>query len=399
MPEPTSSHPSIAAWLDHIRVLSVDIGPRGPTREGEREAAQYAKAQLEKSGWQATVDRFKSARSMFHVHILGSLLMLLAFIIFPLGGKLTVILAALLSIFVVACELMELGGIDNPFRKAVPKGDSQNVFAVIPPTDEHTHDLVLVGHLDSQRAGIIWSSARWVSTYNIFIMVVFATFVLQVILYCIAIFLPSAWLWYISILTAVCAILLILMLLQIESSPFTAGANDNASAAGLVLSLAEELKNHPLRHTRVFAVCTGCEEAQHFGIMDFYKRHLGELKKPSALVFEMLGCVSPAWLLKEGIIVPFNADPHLVQLAERLATEHPEWQAHPATVSGGNTETIDSLHCKVPGITITGATKEGFSPYWHTLADTFDKMNPELMEKSWNFVQAMIHSLDNEAVA
>ena len=94
--------------------------------------------------------------------------------------------------------------------------------------------------------------------------------------------------------------------------------------------------------------------------------------------------------------MPFKADPRLVQIAERLAAEHPEWDAHPGAISGGNTEMADALRCKIPAITITGMTRDGVLPYWHQLADTFDKMNPALMEKTWNMTQTMITRLDHE---
>jgi hypothetical protein len=131
-------------------------------------------------------------------------------------------------------------------------------------------------------------------------------------------------------------------------------------------------------------------------MIDFYNRHLQELKNPAALVFEMLGCAGPAWLTKEGIIVPFKADPTLVKLAERLAGEHPEWEAYPTTISGGNTEMADALRCRIPAITITGTRRDGVWPYWHQVGDTFDKMEPVIMEKTWNLTQAMIDRLDME---
>ncbi len=398
MTEPTSSNPKIATWLNHIRALAVDIGPRGPTREGERQGALYAQAQFEKIGLQAVFETFSSARSIFHPHLLGSGLMLLAFILFPLGGRITATLAALLSIIVLVCELLELSFQNNPFRMIVPKGESQNVFAVIPPVGEHKRDLVLVGHLDSQRTPIIFSTQRWVKVYDRFTMVTFACFIVQVIVYSLAIFLKIPWAWYVSIPAALCAILLAAMCIQAEATPFTAGANDNASAVGMVLALAEEFTNQPLQNTQVFAVCTGCEEVQHYGMIDFYKRHQLELKKPTALIFEMLGCASPAWLTKEGIIVPFKADPRLVRMAESLAEENPEWDAHPAVISGGNTEMADALRSKIPAITIAGITRDGVWPYWHQMADTFNKMNPDLMEKTWNMIRALIDRLDSESV-
>ena len=396
MPTQTSSNPHVTRWLEHIRALTVDIGPRGPTRPGERQGAEYTQAQFEKMGLQPTLETFSSARSIFTPHVLGAALILLAFIIFPLGGKLTAALAALLTLFVLVCELLELGFQNNPYRYLLPKGQSQNVWAVVPPAGEHQRDLVLVGHLDSQRTPILFSSRRWVKFYDRFVMIVFAFIILQLILYSLAVFFPISWAWYASIPTAICALLLAFFFIQAEASPFTAGANDNASAVGLVLTLADVFAKNPLQNTRVWAVCTGCEEVQHYGMADFYQRHLKDLIKPTALVFEMLGCASPAWLTKEGIIVPFKAAPHLVQLVESLAREHPEWQAHPAVISGGNTEMADALRCKIPAITITGVTKDGEWPYWHQVADTFDKMDPAQMEKSWNMVTAMIERLDRE---
>jgi len=397
MADITSSNPHVNAWINHIRRLAVDIGPRGPTRPGERQGALYAQGQLEKMGFQPVFETYSSARSIFHPHLLASALMLLAFLLFPLGGRTTAIVAALLSIFAVTCELLELSFVNNPFRMIVPKGESQNVFAVIPPASEHLRDLVLVGHLDSQRTPIIFSTQRWVTIYNYFVMVTFLSFIVQIVMYGLAIFLPISWAWYAGIPSALCAILLAAMCLHAEATPFTAGANDNATGVGMVLTLAEQFSTQPLQHTRVFAVCTGCEEVQHYGMIDFYKRHRADMKNPAALVFEMLGCSSPAWVTKEGIIVPFFADKRLVQMAESLAGEHPEWEAHPCVINGGNTEMADALRAKVPALTLTGMTKDGTSPYWHQLADTFDKMDPVVMERAWDMTQAMIRRLDNES--
>jgi hypothetical protein len=394
MHEPTSSHPQIATWLAHIRALAVDIGPRGSTREGERKGAEYARTQFEKFGLKPIWESFKSARSIFQPHLLGSALMLLAFMVFPFGGRTTAVIAALLSLLVLVSELQELGFQDNLYRRILPKGESQNVHAVVPAAAEHRQDLVLVGHLDSQRTPLIFRSPAWVKIYDRFTTVVFITFILQVLLYTLAIFFVWSWTWLATIPTAVCAVLLAALCIQADSTPFTAGANDNATAAGLVLTLAEFFAKNPLQHTRVFAVCTGCEEVQHYGMIDWYKRHRSELKNPRAVVFEMLGCAGPAWLTREGIIVPFKADAEMVILIERLARDHPEWGAYETKISGGNTEMADAVRFKVPAITLFGMTRDGVAPFWHQVGDTFDKMDPVVMEKTWATVNALIQELD-----
>ncbi len=397
MSQPTSSHPQVAAWLQHVRALSVDIGPRPPTREGERLGAEYACEQFKKFGLSPVGETFKSARSIFLPHLIGSVLMLVAFILYPLGGQLTAILAALLSILVLVSEVQELGFQDNFYRRIIPKGESQNVHAVIQSSGEHKQDLVLVGHLDTQRTPFIFRSPKHVYVYDKLTTVFFITFILQAVLYTLSIFFPWSWVWYATIPTAVSAILLGAICIEADTTPFTAGANDNATAAGMVLTLAQYFTQHPLQNTRVLAVCTGCEEVQHYGMIDFYKRHRSELKNPKAVVFEMLGCSGPAWLEKEGIIVPFKADPDLVKKVKKLADEHPEWQAYPASVSGGNTEMADAVRFKVPAITIFGLTKEGIAPYWHQKADTFDKMDPCVMERTWELTTALVEKIDRDS--
>jgi hypothetical protein len=394
MAEPSSDDPEVVEWLAHIKALAVGIGPRGPTREGERRGSEYAKASFLRSGLQPVWDTFRSARSGFHPHLLGSLLMLAAFAVFPLSGAVTAGIAALLTVAVIVSELQELGFRGNLLRALVPKAESQNVFAIIPPKSAHARDLVLVGHVDTQRTPLVFRTPAWVKVYDKFTMVSFIAYLWQAIDFSLATIFTWHWAWLASVPTAVCAALLAAMCIEAECTPFTAGANDNASAVGLVLTLARRLAKRPLERTRVFAVVTGCEEVQHYGMIDFYRRHRSELKAPRAIVFELMGCAGPSWLVREGIIVPFRSDPQFRRAAERLAATHPEWNAYPSSVSGGNTEMADAVRFKVPAIALGGMTRDGVLPYWHQRQDTFDKMNPEVMARAWEMTMALIQEID-----
>jgi Iap family predicted aminopeptidase len=86
-----------------------------------------------------------------------------------------------------------------------------------------------------------------------------------------------------------------------------------------------------------------------------------------------------------------------VQLAEKLAAEHPEWCAYGAEIKGGNTEMADGLRQGIPSITLTGLARNGKAPYWHTPQDTFDKMNPEIMARAFDFITTYIRALDQKA--
>lgn len=380
----------IERWLQHIRVLAETIGPRGSTTVKEREAAIYCAQQYDTLGLSPVIETFRSAVSIYHPHVLAGGSFFLAFTIYPLAP----ILAAALALTGYLSILLELGFIDNPIRRLVPKGESQNVIATLDPAGEHRSDLVLIGHLDSHRTPWIFRSQRWLDFYKGFTTAAFVVFSLLVIGFIAGAILRAPGLWGWLALAMPFVIVYLVLVVQADLTPFSPGANDNASAAGLLLTLAEHFKSEPLQHTRLWLVNTGCEEVGHYGAIDFFAGHKHELKQPSALVFEMLGCAGPAWLEQEGIIVPFRADQALVETVAGLAAEHPEWQAHGTRFMGGNTEMADALRVKVPAITFIGADAQGRAPYWHQPIDRADKMDAAILARAWAMTTTYIRALD-----
>ena len=393
-PAETNHRAQIQTWVKHIHALAEEIGPRGPTREGERQGHIYCQQTFDSLGLQSHWEGFRSAQSIFTPHLIASLAFLAAFVIYPLAGRTSTVVATLIAAVTLASQLMELSFINNPLRWIVPKGDSQNVFAIQEPAGEHKQDLILIGHVDSQRTPLIFKSDGWLRAYQIFTTVAFVAFMLMVVLYVLAIFTQWNWIWPVSAVSALCALLLAALSIQADLTPFTHGANDNATAAGLVLTLAEHLQSEPLQHTRVWLVNSGCEEVQHYGTIDFLDRHLDDFKNPHALVLEMLGCAGPGWLVKEGIVIPFKATPKLVELAESVNAAHPELDGYPVSVSGGNTEMADALRRGIPAITLFGMTRQNLAPYWHRISDTVDKIDPQALEKNYAFAWHYIHALD-----
>jgi Zn-dependent M28 family amino/carboxypeptidase len=251
--------------------------------------------------------------------------------------------------------------------------------------------------VDSARTPISFRSSRWTAFYQVFVAVIFVLAVVQIVLYLLGTVTQWRWIWPASLPYVLCSLLLVAHNLHADRTPFGPGANDNATGAGLVLTLAQHLQAEPLRHTRVWLVNTGCEEVQHYGAADFFRRHRRDLYAPLAVAFEMLGCSDPAWLTREGIVVPFDASPGLVALAESLAAEHPEWRARAVQVNGGNTEMADALLAGVPAITLGGTPRNGQPTYYHQPEDTYDKMDPDVMARSYAFVWAFIRALDVQA--
>ena len=324
--------------------------------------------------------------------------MLVAFIIYPLAGRAGAAAAMLIALATFITALMELSLRDNPLRRLVPKGNSQNVFAVLAPQGEVHQDLVLIGHVDSQHTPLIFRSAGWLTAYKAFSTSALIAFAGMVLLYLVGTFTQWSWVWQVSWIAALFAVLLLAMCWQAVSTPFTCGANDNATAAGLVLALAEHLRSEPLEHTRTWLVCTGSEEALHDGAIDFFRRHKDELIHPKTVVLESLGCAGPSWLTGEGIVLPILPDAKLVKLAEEVAKQHPELEGYPSRISGGVTEMSDAIRAGVPAITLMGLTHENVLPHWHQEGDTVDKINLEALRRnyafSWHFIQALDRAIN-----
>jgi hypothetical protein len=378
----------------HIFNLAETIGPRASTQPAELQAAQYAYEQLQRMGYLPHMESFLSARSIYHPHMLASLLMLVAFIVYPMAGRLSATIAAGLSIFALFSDLLELGFIPNPLRLFIPKGRSQNAFATLEPKGAHQRDVILVGHLDTHQAGKIFSSQGWVTFFQIFTLLAFAAFSAQVGFFLVGVLAQWAWLWYASIPSALSAMLLFGLCWEADRAPYSPGANDNASAVAMVLALAEMYKTSPLENIRLWFVLTGCEEVQHYGMKDFLKRHQAEFVDPRVLVFEMVGVAGPAWEAKEGILIPFRPDKNLVRIAEGIAQEHPDLGAYPSSIVGGNTEMADARRMGIPAITFFGLTPEGRAPYWHQMADTCDKIDPDVLSRTLRFTRLFIEGID-----
>jgi hypothetical protein len=385
----------VSIWQGHIKTLAEDIGPRGSTTEKEKEASEYCERTFKQLNLDPLMETFESAKSIYHPHLLASIFMLLAFLIYPLLGRTSAAIAALLSLISLASQLLELSFRDNPFRRLVPKGSSQNVISILPPKKEHKQDLILIGHVDSHRTPLIFRSPTWVKLYQTFTTIAFILGVLQVFLYLIGTITLWRWIWPVTILSALGSVTLAAICIQADRTPFSAGANDNASSTGLLLTLARHIQEEPLNHTRVWLVCTGCEEVQHYGAIDFFHRHRSMLVNPVAVVFEMIGCAGPSWLTKEGIIIPFHSDQHLVQLAEQIAEMHPQLGAYPSQIQGGNTEMADALRVGIPAITLCGMGPKGEMPYWHQVQDTYDKMDLEVMARAYEFGWKYITAIDS----
>ena len=191
-----------------------------------------ARVVLHGMGLEPVTEEFVSARSKYRPYALAAGVNLFCVVLFELNGKIGTLAALGLQMFNLVAVILELNGQPNPLRWILPKGNSQNVYALLQPRGEVKRQVVLVAHLDTNRTPLLNSNHAW---ELVFLSLLPASFVSAIAL----IALLTAWLVVplpvfriLALLPALVFLAAGLLMLQADLTPYTVGADDNASAVG-----------------------------------------------------------------------------------------------------------------------------------------------------------------------
>jgi hypothetical protein len=255
---------------------------------------------------------------------------------------------------------------------------------------------VLLGHLDSHRTPLVFSSDRWLRLFRVLVPVGLVSTVLLIVLFGIGTFIGGPlWRWLALPFASVLAGLL-LITLQADRTPFTEGANDNATGAGAVLSLAARLAQGPLAHTTVWALLSGCEEVGCYGADAFARAHGEELGDAAWFPLDGVGSGGgrPVYLERETFLLTARSDPGLIALAERVASRQPELDVRAgAFAAGGYTEgSIGAAH-GLRVLTLT-SLRDGALAEWHRPTDVVARVDPGVVARTEAFLWELLLEID-----
>jgi len=384
--------------MDHIRYLAETIGPRGSTTPQEAEAARYAARVLQEAGLKPVTEPFTSARSAWYPYALFSGLALVGALLFWVGGRWGAAVALALTLLALVSTLLELAFRPNPLRRVLPKGRSQNVWARIEPRDEVREQVVLLGHLDTHRTPLVFSTDGWTRLFAGLVPVGLVSVVILIGLFAAGIVAPGPVWRLLSLPFALVALGLLLVTLQADLTPYTAGANDNGSGAGVVLSLARRLAEEPLAHTSVWAVLSGCEEVGCYGADAFAQAHRDELGRAVWIAIDGVGGAgaSPSYLAHETFLLTTHSDPDLLALADQVAARHPELDARARSFRGAYTEGAIGGKHGFRVLSLGAHRRDGALPEWHRPTDVVENLDPDVVARSETFLWELLREIDRQ---
>lgn len=161
------------------------------------------------------------------------------------------------------------------------------------------------------------------------------------------------------------------------------GANDNLTAVGVLVALAEALHREPVEGLRVLLLSTGSEESFSEGMQAFGERHFGELDptRTEFLCLECLGGETLSVLEGEGML---RMRDYPDQMREALAHA-----AHAAGVSIARglrtvaaTDAIIPLRAGYPVVTLASVDATKLPRNYHWPSDTPDALRWETIEEA-----------------
>lgn len=383
--------------MQHLRELSVNIGPRGPTSQNEKKASIYIEQTMKSAGMIVNSERFESTTSFSWIVVTCVALFVIAAAIFPINAP----MAFLLDLVMVAIFLEEVR-LKHVLSRLLPKGESRNIIGKIMPKNAPEKLVVLTGHYDSAKPLPFFHPA--LVRYVDLIVVVASLSMALTTAFCgvgalfqffASMKMFSVYFWYASFpfVGYLGALAVCMAYGELFTKP-TNGANDNASGISVILSIGEILSRKSLERTEVWCVASGCEEAGTVGMMRFLDKHAGTLKDGFVFSVDCVGIGNLRYFVKEGLLKTIAVPEELVKLVSETACRNPELEASPMVLKYKASDSYPALSRGLKAIGIISVNEKNLPPNWHWGTDVYQNIEENVLKKAQKFLLEILRTID-----
>lgn len=384
--------------LQQIQHLSESIGGRGSCSQGEHNAAQYACAQLHSLGVQdGHVEGYNGAPSTYRPFTLAfttALLGSLAIWISPTPS---------ISLLAVALNLLGAGGMlaetdlaNNWMRWLLPTAISHNAIGSLPPAGQVRGHAILCAHIDTHRTPIFYSSKAWHKAFGYLVGGAFISMPLAALIYLIIALTGLSWLVWLGIPFIAVQLFALALCVHADLTPFSPGANDNASGVAVTLAIARRVRSSPLQNTQLWFVFTGCEETGAHGMAAFLDKHAAKLGKDAFyIILDQVGAGNLEYLVKDGLIIKRDTHTDAVQLAEKVASRVPHITIK-RQIGIAYTDAMAATRTGLKALTLVALppANSTLSTHWHQMSDRIAVIQPDALQDALDFTWACLQEID-----
>jgi hypothetical protein len=384
--------------LETISFLSETIGGRGSCTPAERRAAVYVAAEMQAMGIRnVRIEPYRGAPSTYRPYALAFGVALLGTIlVWGFGARWLTALAAAFSALGAWGMLAETDFSANWMRWLLPSADSQNAVGIIPPARETGQRAVLCAHVDTHRTPIFYASPTWHALFGILVGAAFVSMAAGALAYALAAILGWSWIRWFGLVTGAVQLFAVALCLHADATPFSPGANDNASGVAVCLDLARRLLAGPLAHTEVWLVFTGCEEVASYGVAAFLDAHAADLGDDALYVIaDQVGLGRLGYLTADGLILKRRTHPRALALARQVAAGLGDVGVE-ERVGIAYTDAAVATKRGLVALTLVALPPAGAdeTAHWHQMSDTMDSIDPQALAETHAFVWQLLQEVD-----
>jgi acetylornithine deacetylase/succinyl-diaminopimelate desuccinylase-like protein len=384
---------------------------RGPTKPGERQAAEYLAGRMKDIGLETAIEDYKISPHYYWVYFTHCALAILAGIATIWTRPLWI--PVLMAVVLAFISISFWGDLTTKFhliRNIIPRYPSQNVVGVV-PNGSAKKKIIVSAHIDAAKVGELvfnpdldealakFYKEKFDTTPNVMMPILLTMVGLFAVAVVRAAVPSGAAMWIVTwIIQGICTLGLLIATVSffdIGIGAYVPGACDNLSGIAACMSIAEELASRPLSNCELEFAAFGCEEAIMMGAVQYMKKHGRELDKENTYFINMesLGYGNVRYATSEGFI-------HVRPYSEELVAISKELVASGGFDEVGTYEVRLGTDAMVPlvrgfkAISVMAFNENNFIPNYHTQDDTPENMDIKVTERARDFAMAIIRELD-----
>ena len=392
----TDLKPAVSFALREITHICRDMKKRAPGSEGEREAALYMAASLEKDCGctDVRIETFQvhpaSFYSYFYFSAAFDTLCAAGFFIHPWLSILFGCLAFLIFVFHFVLY-------KKPIDPLCPEKESVNVTAVRRCSGEVRQRVFLNGHIDAawefplnyRFGGIVFEIPGIAALCGVLFYIGLSVCVL-----CGA----GGWVRNAALYGLLFIPFFMLVAFTYDPGRVVDGANDNLSGCYIGMAILHEMEERgiTLEHTEVGVILTGCEEAGLRGAKAWAEAHKGEYEDvPTCIIcYDTIHDPKHLAVNTKDLNGTVKSDPGLCELFLRAAEKAGvPCKRDIVPLLGGSTDSAAFTQGGFRSAGVTGLNHV-LEDYYHTRMDSYDHLNEEGLEICISATVALIDLLE-----
>ncbi|MFW9817992.1 MAG: M28 family metallopeptidase [Candidatus Thorarchaeota archaeon] len=373
--------------LENLKELSF---PRLSGTEGEKKAFNVVKKEIEDLGFFPNTQEFSF--SIFFSRLYPKLtLTLLSWLLFILFLNINSVFNIVNLIIVVIFILIFITLTRNPEKiKLGPEYHSQNLFLKLSSknkTESSDYNILLFSHLDSK--GQTFSIKNRIRIYYAWAY----TFPLSLLIIVIYFFLlPNAYLILriLGFLTLGLNITAVILLWMNRTKNISNGAIDNASGVTCVLELLSHFSDqkHLPKNFDLWFVFTGAEESGTMGVRNFYE-YIKDFDRDKTFISNFDSFANRIYLWDHGLLNnKYRNTTDFILENKDLIIKEKTRRFYIGVYSDG----LFLYNKKFQGL---GGGDISTNSYVHSIDDTVDKINIQILKKLCEFYAILLKDFDN----